>query len=436
MIRYSTFALGFVFGLGTLGAGFAQTTPASTLTPKARKIHEKTLTLDTHGDVPTYMASHPDFDISAEHDAHTTNSRIDFPRMKKGGLDAMFFAVYLGQGPRTPVGNALAKEKALKLFAGIHKSVKDHPDLAELATTPEAANQIVKRGKRAIFIGIENGWTIGNDLTLLKTYYDLGARYMTLSHSFNNDIADSSTDPKGPEHNGISKFGEQVVAEMNRLGMMVDISHVSDSTFYDAIRLSRAPLIASHSSARALSNHPRNMTDGMIKLLAKKGGVIQMNMLSAYLITPTPNPEREAALKAIQDKYPDRNSLSEEKQKQGYAELQEVYQKYPPELATLQQVVDHIDHIVKLVGVDYVGIGADLDGGGGVTGMYDVSEAGNITKELVKRGYSAKDIQKIWSGNLFRVMKEVEKVAAQLNKPTTGYQPGPVNNRLSAKLKI
>jgi len=420
MFRHSVLVLSLFCGLGPVCTSSAQTNSDQSLRAKAQKIHEQALTIDTHGDVPTYMVSHPDFDISQEHDAHKTGSQIDFPRMKKGGLDAMFFAVYLGQGPRTPAGNAQAKEKALKLFESIHKSVKDNPKLAELAKTPEDAYRIVKSGKRAVFIGIENGWVIGNDLSLLKTYYDLGARYMTLSHSSNNDIADSSTDPKGPEHNGISPFGEKVVAEMNRLGMMVDISHVSDSTFYDAIRLSKAPVIASHSSARALSNHPRNMTDDMIKLLAKKGGVVQMNMLSNYLITPKPNPARDAAMKALREKYGNRADLTEAEQKQRYAELSASNQKYPQELATLQQVVDHIDHIVKLVGVDYVGIGADLDGGGGVKGMYDVSEAGNVTLELVKRGYSAQDIQKIWSGNLFRVMKEVEKVAAGLNKATPG----------------
>ena len=419
MIRSSKFVLSFSALFGLVYTGSAQSTEEA-LRRKARKIHENALTLDTHGDVPTYMVSHANFDISKEHNAHKTGSRIDFPRMKKGGLDAMFFAVYLGQGPRTTAGNAGAKEKAIKLFAHIHKSVKDNPQLAELAKTPDDAYRIVKSGKRAIFIGIENGWAIGKDLLLLKTYYDLGARYMTLSHSSNNDIADSSTDPKGAEHNGISPFGEKVVAEMNQLGMMVDVSHVSDSTFYDAIRLSKAPVIASHSSARALSNHPRNMTDDMIKLLAKKGGVVQMNMLSGYLIKPKANPAREEALKVLREKYGKGTSLSEEEQKQRSAELARINRKYPQELASLKQVVDHIDHIVKLVGVDYVGIGADLDGGGGVKGMYDVSEAGNITLELVKRGYSAQDIEKIWSGNLFRVMNEVEKVAAQLNKPAPG----------------
>ena len=414
LTRLALLALALSAGSQT---AISQTPDEEALRRKAAKIHAKALTIDTHGDVPTYMMSHTGFDLSQEHDAHTTGSRIDFPRMKKGGLDAMFFAVYLGQGPRTPEGNTLAKQKALKLFDLIHQAVKEHPDLAELATSPEDGYRIVKKGKRAIFIGIENGWPIGNDLSLLKTYYDLGARYMTLSHTFNNDIADSSTDPEGPEHNGLSPFGEKVVAEMNRLGMMVDISHVSDSTFYDAIRLSKAPLIASHSSARALSDHPRNMTDNMIRLLAKHGGVIQMNMLTGYLIKQQPNPEREAAIKALREKYSNRAGLSEEEQKERYAAMAGINRKYPQEQATLQQVVDHIDHVVQLVGIDHIGIGADLDGGGGVTGMYDVSEMDNITLELVKRGYSAKSIEKIWSGNLFRVMKEVDKVAQKLNKP-------------------
>jgi membrane dipeptidase len=396
--------------------GYSQTKDDEALRRKAAKIHEKALTLDTHGDVPTHMVSHPEFDIAHEHDV-ITGSQIDFPRMKKGGLDAMFFAVYVGQGPRTPEGNAQAKEKALKLFDLIHTSVKNSPGQAEMAATPEDAYRIVKKGKRAIFIGIENGWVIGRDLSLLKTYYDLGARYVTLSHTSNNDICDSSTDPKGPEHSGLSPFGEQVVAEMNRLGMMVDISHTSDSTFYDALRLSQAPLIASHSSARAIFDHPRNMSDDMIIALAKKGGVVQMNMLSGYLVTQTPNPERDAATKALREKYGDPASLSEEDQKKMSAELRELRQKYPGTMATLEQVVDHIEHIIKLVGIDYVGIGADLDGGGGVKGMNHVGEAGNITLELTRRGYSEKDIAKIWSGNLFRVMKEVERVAARLNQP-------------------
>ncbi|WP_036602154.1 dipeptidase [Olivibacter sitiensis] len=394
------------------GMAIAQTYDDPKIKEKAGAIHAAALSLDTHGDLPTYAIGRPDFDISEEHDVKTTRSQIDFPRMKKGGLDAMFYAVYLGQGQRTPEGNALAKEKALKLFDLIHEAVNKHPDMAGLATTPEDAYRLKDEGKLAIFIGIENGWAIGKDLSLLKTYYDLGARYMTLSHTTNNDICDSSTDPKGAEHHGLSDFGKQVVAEMNRLGMMVDISHTSDETFYDAIKYSKAPIIASHSSARALYNHPRNMDDDMIKTLAKHGGVIQMNMLSGYL--KDGNPKRAAAMKALREKYPNNANLTDSEKEIRRKAMEEINKKYPEELATLQMVADHIDHIAKLVGTDHIGIGADLDGGGGVIGMYDVSKMGNVTYELVKRGYSEEDIKKIWSGNLFRVMKEVEQVAQSL----------------------
>ncbi len=394
-------------------AAFSQTYDDPAIKTKAAEIHAAALTLDTHTDVPTYMVSHPGFDISKEHNARATDSRVDFPRMKKGGMDAMFFAVYLGQGARTEAGNADAKRRAKTLFDAIHKAVADHPEWAGLATTPEEAYALEKEGKRAVFIGVENGWAIGDDLSLLKTYYDWGARYMTLSHTKNNDICDSSTDPKGPEHHGLSAFGEEVVKEMNRLGMLVDISHTSDETFWDCLELSKAPIVATHSSARALYNHPRNLSDEMIKALAAKGGVIQMNMYSGYLRAE--NPKRVTAMAALRKKYPRINELTDAERKERQAELQAIYKAYPNRLATLQQVVDHIDHIVGLVGVDYVGIGPDLDGGGGVTGMYDVSEAGNITYELVKRGYSEEDIKKIWSGNFFRVMKEARRVANELN---------------------
>ncbi len=385
----------------------AQTYDDPVIKAKAARIHEAALTLDTHGDLPNFMISRPDFDISQSHDPYKTGSRIDLPRMKQGGLDAMFFAVYLGQGPRTNEGYADAKKRAMAQFDLIHGIVRKHPDLAGLATTPEDAFALEKDGKRAIFIGVENGWTIGKDLSLLQTYYDLGARYMTLTHTRNNDICDSSTDE--PEHRGLTPFGIEVVREMNRLGMIVDVSHISDDSFYDCLKHSKAPIVATHSSARALFDHPRNLTDDMIKALAAGGGVVQMNMLGSYLKNQPAR--RVQALSALREKYPNMRDLTEAQRAERAKEMEEINSKYPEEPATLQLVVDHIDHIVKLVGVDYVGIGPDLDGGGGVRGMYDVSEAGNITYELVKRGYSEEDIKKIWSGNFFRVMKEAQRVA-------------------------
>lgn len=379
---------------------------------KAAKIHEKALTIDTHADVPIMMAKEG-FDIGKKYDWQNDGSQIDFPRMKEGGMDAMFFAVYVGQGKRTPEGNAEAKEKALKIFDLIHSSLKKYPDVAELAVSSKDGYRIQKTGKRAVYIGMENGWCIGRDLSNLKLYYDMGLRYITLSHSFNNDICDSSGDPEGPEFNGLSPFGEEVVKEMNRLGIMVDISHVSDSTFYDVIKLTKSPLIASHSSCRALCNHKRNMTDDMIRTLAKNGGVIQINFVPDFVKKPSEQQElsiRELRLKMM------RAETTADEQKQIEQELKKIKKQYSGDLPTVADVVNHIDHVVKLVGIDHVGIGMDMDGGGEVIGCQDVSQIGNITLELVRRGYSAKDIRKIWGGNTMRVLGENERIAKQLQK--------------------
>lgn len=397
----------------SLSTAHAQTYDDPVIKAQADRIHEAALTLDTHGDLPNFMINRPHFDIAAWNDPYKTGSRIDLPRMKAGGLDAMFFAVYLGQGPRTEEGYADAKKRALAQFDLIYKIVSDHPDLAGIATTPEDAYRLEKEGKRAIFIGVENGWTIGKDLSMIQHYYDLGARYMTLTHTRNNDICDSSTDPAGYEHGGLTEFGKEVVAEMNRLGMLIDVSHISDDSFYDCLKYSKAPIVATHSSARELFDHPRNLSDEMIIALAEKGGVIQMNMLGAYLKNQPA--KRVEALQKLREKYPNTRDLTDEQRAARTAEMAQINEEFPEEPATLQLVMDHIDHIVRLVGVDHVGIGPDLDGGGGVQGMYDVSEMGNITYELVKRGYSEEEIRKIWSGNFFRVMKEAERIAATLN---------------------
>jgi membrane dipeptidase len=371
---------------------------------KAGRIHRNALTVDTHADIPTVMAEQPGYDIGQPHDARATHTKIDLPRMEQGGMDAMFFVVYVGQGPRTPEGYAAARQEAAKLFDLIHAIPKKYPDRAGLVTTPADARRLAKAGKRALFIGMENGWPVGKDLSRLKTYYDLGTRYITLTHFLNNDICDSATDPAGPEHNGLSPFGKQVVAEMNRLGIMVDVSHTSDSTFYDVLRVSKAPVIASHSSVRALCDHARNMSDDMLRALARNGGVIQMNMVSDYLRLNKP---KVAAMQALLARYRDVSAA----EKGGLEkEMEALNAQFPQEEGTLEDVVDHIDHVVKVAGIDHVGIGADLDGGGGVRGMFDVSEMGNVTRELLKRGYSARDIEKIWSGNLFRVMRAVERV--------------------------
>lgn len=387
----------------------AQTAPVK-MSPKAAKIHEKALTIDTHADVPINMMK-PGFDIAVEHDYEKERSQIDFPRMIKGGMDGMFFAVYLGQGKRSDEANAEAKQKALAIFDKIHGAVKNNPNIAGIATTSKDAYRLQKEGKRAVFIGMENGWPIGKDISNLKMYYDLGLRYVTLSHSSNNDICDSSTDGDGPEFNGLSALGEEVVKEMNRLGMMVDISHVSDSTFYDVIKLTKAPVIASHSSCRALCDVPRNMTDEMIKTLAKNGGVIQINFVPGFV--KKPSQPHEMSLKALRLKIR-QTDLSDADKKALRDEMKAINEKYKSDMPTLKEAVDHIEHVIKLTSVDHVGIGMDLDGGGEVIGLQDVSQIGGITEELVQRGYSAKDIEKIWGGNIMRVLDQVEKAARSM----------------------
>jgi membrane dipeptidase len=378
---------------------------------KATRIHAEVLTVDTHVDTPMKLLR-PDFDIGERHDPRKSSSKVDLPRMKEGGLDAVFFAVYIGQGPRTPMGNSKAKERAIRTFEAIHETIKAHSKKAELALIPNDAYRIEKAGKRAIYIGIENGYPIGNDLSHIRQYYGLGARYITLCHSQNNDICDSSTDK--PEHHGLSTFGKNVVAEMNRLGMLIDVSHISDDAFYDVLEASKAPVIASHSCARALCDHPRNLNDNMLKKMAENDGVIQICVLSSYVKKSAPNPEREAAMKAFRQKYRKLRGLSEKQEQDAQKERRALDKKYPRRLATVSDVVDHIDHIVRVAGIDHVGIGTDFDGGAGLEGCYDVSELGNITVELVRRGYLEEQIRKIWGGNFMRVFRKAIEVAETL----------------------
>jgi len=349
----------------------------------------------------------PEFDMGVRHD----EGCVDFPKMKEGGLHSEFFAVFTGQGPRNDSAYDRVHNDALFIFDAIHKNVKKNSDVAELAYTADDAFRIWKSGKIAAFIGVENGYPIGRDLGRLKQYHDLGARYITLCHSRNNDICDSSNDPAGPESDGLSEFGKQVVKEMNRLGMMVDVSHISDKSFYDVMEVSNTPVIASHSSSRALCCNPRNLSDDMLLALKANGGVIQICILSAYLRTMEPNPEMETKLNELRAKYGDYDTISSEVRKsQMREEFRGIRKKYE-KLATVADIVDHIDHVVQVVGIDYVGIGTDFDGGGGVDGCKNAAEVKNITIELLRRGYSKKDIEKIWSGNIMRVLRQVEKAA-------------------------
>lgn len=350
------------------------------------------------------------FSLAAIHDVTKDRSRVDLPRMEIGGLDAVFFAVFTGQGKRTPEAHKSVKEKAVEIFKTIHSHVEAWPGLVEIAYNSDDVKRIADSGKKVFCIGIENGYPIGDDINKVSKFYEYGARYITLCHTKNNDICDSANDEE--EFGGVSEFGKKVIAEMNRLGIMIDVSHISDKSFFDVIKYSKAPVIASHSGARALCDNPRNMSDEMIKTLAANGGTIQIVLMSDYLKTPVPNPERDSARTTVFSKYGEYSDLSDNEREQLHNELSEIDKKFPRKLASVKDAVDHIDHVVKLAGIDHVGIGSDFDGGGGIDGCQDAGDMGNITFELLSRGYSKEDIEKIWSGNLLRVWKAAENTAA------------------------
>mgnify|MGYP002395975084 CR=1 FL=1 len=379
---------------------------------EARAVHDSALTVDTHIDTPAHMLREG-WKIGERHDPSQRESgKIDLPRMAEGGLDAAFFAVFVGQGERTPEGYARAKEQTMSLLDAIHKMAEDYPHLVEIAFSPEDAYRLEKEGKRAAFIGMENGYPIDTNLTLLEEYYKRGVRYLTLCHSRDNDLCDSSMERQSPEDNGLSEFGKEVVAECNRLGIMVDVSHVSDKSFFDVLQVTRAPVIASHSGVRAICDTQRNLSDEMLKAFALNGGVIQVCFVSSFLKKEKPNPERDKALQGLREKYGSRRDIKDEvtlaKMREEYEALME---KYPVERATVKDLVNHIDHVVKLVGVDYVGVGTDFDGGGELDGCEEVSQMSHITEELLRRGYSAEEIRKIWGGNLMRVFGKVIQIA-------------------------
>ncbi len=379
---------------------------------RVKEIHREALTVDTHCDTPMMMVG-GEYDMGKYHAAADEGrGRIDLPRMQEGGLDAEFFAAFVGQGPLTEEGYAKAESRARRAIRAVHQMCEDYPEMVSLAVSPEDAQRLESEGRIAAYIGMENGYPIGKDLSKVQAFYDLGVRYITLCHSGDNDICDSSTDRTDAEDMGLSEFGRKVVAECNRLGIMVDISHASDQSFYDVLEHSQAPVLASHSSCRALCDHPRNLTDDMIKALAEKGGVIQICFVSSFVRETPPNPERERALAALEEKYGSfRDIEDEETRERMRQEYQKIYEKYPRSQATIYDVIDHVDHVVELVGVDHVGFGTDFDGGGGVEGCNDVSEMPNLTRELIDRGYTEEDIYKIWGGNLLRVFEDVTATA-------------------------
>ena len=409
MSRFSRRFAGCLCVCAVLLAGLRLVAPVSAddIAERAKKLHFSSIVLDTHDDTTQRFFEKGGFDLAARH----TDGHIDIPRMREGGMNAIFFSIWIDgriMGPQ-------AVQKALDQIDAVHENVSKNAKDMVFCRTAEEVRRAHAQGKIAALIGVEGGHMIGNDIHVLRMFGDLGVRYMTLSHFYNDEWADSSTDK--PVHNGLTDFGKDIVREMNRQGIMVDISHVSDKTFYDALEVSKAPLIASHSSCRALCNHPRDMSDDMIKALAAKGGVIQINYERSFIDQAYKDASDKlsggvvAALEKIAKECAGDETCIGQKQKELQAQM-EASGALPR--VSWERIIDHIDHAVKLVGPDHVGLGSDFDGATMPDGMEDCSKLPKITEALTRKGYKEEDIRKILGGNLLRVMEQNEKVSREL----------------------
>jgi len=370
----------------------------------ARQLHDHAIVIDTHDDTTQRLLFEKGFDLGQRH----TNGNIDIPRMREGGLDALFFSIWVPSDVTGPP----AVKRSLDLIDSVREAVRTHPNDLLLATTAADIRRAAAEHKIAALMGMEGGHMIDDDLRLLRDYASLGVRYLTLTHFKNNNWADSSTDK--PAHNGLTPFGKDVVRELNRLGVMVDISHVADKTFYDALEITKAPAIASHSSCRAIANHPRNMTDDMLRALAKNGGVVMIN----YEVSFLSEEYRVASEKKTGSVVVQLDAMSK---KCGGDEAcstlesarvnREAMEKGELPKVSWEKIIEHIDHAVKVAGADHVGLGSDFDGATMPFGMEDASKLPRITDALLKKGYSQRDVENILGGNLLRVMEQVERVA-------------------------
>jgi membrane dipeptidase len=389
-----------------VGSSLVESAGGDEIAERARKLHFSSIVLDTHDDTTQRFFSKT-FDLAKRNpDGH-----IDIPRMREGGMNAIFFSIWIDGRTIGP----LAVQKALDQIDAVRENVQKNSRDMVFCRTAEEVRRAQAQGKIAALMGVEGGHMIGNDIRIVRIFGDLGVRYMTLSHFYNDEWADSSTDK--PAHNGLTDYGKDIVREMNRQGIMVDISHVSDKTFYDALEVSKAPLIASHSSCRALCSHPRDMSDDMIKALAAKGGVIQINYEKSFI---------DQAYKDASDKVSGGVVAIFEQLKKECGDDQECLGKKMVEMekqavaegklphVSWERIIDHIDHVVKLVGADHVGLGSDFDGASMPEGMDDCSQLPKITEALMRKGYPDDDIRKILGGNTLRVMEQNEKVSREL----------------------
>jgi membrane dipeptidase len=381
-------------------------TDADEIAERARKLHFSSIVLDTHDDTTQRFFS-KDFDIAKRN----ADGSVDIPRMREGGMNAIFFSIWIDGRIMGPP----AVQKALDQIDAVYESIRKNSKDMMLCRTAEDVRRARAQGKIAALIGVEGGHMIGNDIRVVRIFGDLGVRYMTLSHFYNDEWADSSTDK--PAHNGLTNYGKEIVREMNRQGIMVDISHVSDKTFYDALEVSKAPLIASHSSCRALCDHVRDMSDDMIKALAGKGGVIQINYEMSFIDQAYKDASDKLSGGVVQVFDQVKKECGDDEacigKKMTELRQQAVAEGKLPHVSW-ERIIDHIDHAVRLVGADHVGLGSDFDGASMPEGMEDASKLPKITEALMRKGYSDDDIRKILGGNLLRVMEQNEKVSREL----------------------
>ncbi|MDR2215422.1 MAG: dipeptidase [Nevskiaceae bacterium] len=370
-------------------------------------IHRQALTLDTHLDTPMWL-SVEGWRIEDRHSVADDGSQVDLPRIEDGALDGGFWATYIPQGPLTPEGRAAALQAGLTRIGEIRTMVETHPDRFALALQAEDAARIAATGRHFVFLSMENGYPLGLEpVALLARFYDLGLRMASPVHFLNNDLATSSTDANAAGLPGLTPLGEQWVAEANRLGILIDASHASDAALDKMLELSRAPIILSHSGARAVFDHPRNLDDEHLRRVADSGGVIQVTAYSDYLIANAPNAERQAA---IRDARAGASRTLEGRRAQ-QAKLREVDARYPANRASIDDFINHLLHVIRVAGVDHAGIGLDFDGGGGVTGLDEASDYPRITERLLAEGYSREDVEKIWGGNALRVLAQAQQLA-------------------------
>ncbi|NNK19222.1 MAG: membrane dipeptidase, partial [Maribacter sp.] len=397
-----------------------------------KKIHENVITIDTHDDINV-----KNFTDSINY-TQRLSTQVNIPKMQEGGLDVAWLIVYTGQDSLNATGYEKAKTNAMAKFDAIHRLCEEiAADQIELALTSDDVRRINKSGKKVAMIGVENAYPIGEDLSNFEKYHELGARYISLSHNGHSQFCDSNTGEADNEwlHNGLSELGKEAVKEMNRLGIMIDVSHPSKESMVQMIELSKAPIIASHSSARALCDHSRNLDDDQLMMLKENGGVVQTVAFTSYVNTEK-SEKRSAYMKKIYAQVADSLEIDWYERSQ-FSSLSDVQKEafianYPkvmrigkemvktkegaPEDVNVADFVDHIDYMVKLIGIDHVGISSDFDGGGGIEGWSDASETMNVTAELIQRGYSEEEISKLWGGNLLRVLDEVQAVAAKIAK--------------------